>query len=220
MILACIKVSQEVEKMINNFPKVTIILRGYNYQQVKTVMDVLKGKHKDYALEITLNSPDVFTTISKISKEYGNDFYIGAGTVLSMENAKDAISAGAKFILSPIKLSKEILEMCKQERILTIPGAMTPSEVMELKTNGADIIKIFPANTVGNKFFKDIQAPLGKLPLMAVGGVSSENTANFFDNGADYVGIASGIFNKEDISTQNSKKLAKSLILFENKVFK
>lgn len=205
--------------MINNFPKVTIILRGYTYEQVKTVMDVLKDKHDHYALEITLNSPDVLKTINKISKEYGNNFYIGAGTVLSFEDAANAIDAGAKFILSPIKLSKEILEMCKQKNILSIPGAMTPTEAMELKINGADIIKIFPANTVGKKFFNDIQAPLGKLPLMAVGGVSLDNTVNFFESGADYVGIASGIFNKEDISAQNSKELTKSLLLFENKVF-
>ena len=205
--------------MINNFPKVTIILRGYTYEQVKTVMDVLKDKHNHYALEITLNSPDVLKTINKISKEYGNNFYIGAGTVLSFEDATNAIAAGAKFILSPIKLSKEILEMCKQKNILSIPGAMTPTEAMELKINGADIIKIFPANTVGKKFFNDIQAPLGKLPLMAVGGVSLDNTVNFFESGADYVGIASGIFNKEDISAQNSKELTKSLLLFENKVF-
>ncbi|WP_034549842.1 bifunctional 4-hydroxy-2-oxoglutarate aldolase/2-dehydro-3-deoxy-phosphogluconate aldolase [Carnobacterium funditum] len=206
--------------MKNIFPKVTIILRGYEYEQVKTVMDVLKGKHDHYALEITLNSPDVFTTINKISKEYGNNFYIGAGTILSLEDANNAIDAGAKFILSPIKLSREILEICKQKSVLSIPAAMTPTEVMELKMNGADIIKIFPVNTVGEKFFNDIQAPLGKLPLMAVGGVTLDNTVSFFENGADYVGIASGIFNKGDILTQNSKGLKESLLLFENKVFK
>lgn len=205
--------------MKKNFPKVTIILRGYTYEQVKTVMDVLKGKHDHYALEITLNSPNVLTTINKISKEYGNKFYIGAGTVLSLEDATNAIDAGAKFILSPIKLNKEILEICQQKKILSIPAAMTPTEVMELIANGADIIKIFPADTVGEKFFNAIQAPLGKLPLMAVGGVSLDNTVNFFENGAEYVGIASGIFSKEDILTRNIKGLKESLLLFENNVF-
>lgn len=203
---------------LNDFPKVTIILRGYTFEQVKTVMDVLKGKHQQFALEITLNSPDVVTTIRKISKEFGEQFYIGAGTVLSLEDANKAIDAGAKFILSPIKLNKEVLELCKEKNILSIPGAMTPSEVMELKNNGASIIKIFPAGTVGQNFFKDIQAPLGKLPLMAVGGVSSDNALSYFNNQVDYVGIASGIFNKEDIENKNSIELKKSLLLFEEKV--
>lgn len=205
--------------MENKFPKITIILRGYTYEQVKTVMEVLNGKSQDYALEITLNSPEVFTTICKISQEYGNDFYIGAGTVLSLDDAKKAIEAGAKFILSPIKLKKEVLEFCKERNVLTIPAAMTPTEVSELKSNGADIIKIFPAGTVGAKFFNDVQAPLGKLSLMAVGGISADNTTDFFNNGASYVGIASGIFNKGDILTQDINGLRKSLDLFENKVF-
>ncbi len=218
MLLAYIKVYRGGGKMKDNFPKVTIILRGYTYEQVKTVMEVLKDKHQQFALEITLNSPDVFTTINKISREFGEKFYIGAGTVLSLEDANNAIDAGARFILSPIKLSKEILDVCKAKKILSIPAAMTATEVMELKNNGADIIKIFPASIVGVKFFKDIQAPLGKLPLMAVGGVSSGNALEFFDNQAAYVGIASGIFNKEDILSQNSTGLKESLTLFDKKV--
>lgn len=218
MVLAYIKVYRGGREMKDNFPRVTIILRGYTYEQVKTVMEVLKDKYQQFALEITLNSPDAYTTIRKISKEFGKKFYIGAGTVLSLEDANKSIDAGARFILSPIKLSKDILDLCKAKNVLSIPAAMTATEVMELKNNGADIIKIFPANTVGAKFFKDIQAPLGKLPLMAVGGVSSGNALEFFDNQAAYVGIASGIFNKEDILSQNSTGLKESLTLFDKKV--
>ncbi|MCM3512109.1 MULTISPECIES: bifunctional 4-hydroxy-2-oxoglutarate aldolase/2-dehydro-3-deoxy-phosphogluconate aldolase [Bacilli] len=202
-----------------NFPKITVILRGYNYEQVNAVMSVLNDSDKKYAVEITLNSPDVFTTITKISKSYGNKFLIGAGTVLNFESAQQAIDAGAQFILSPIKLEKEVLDFCKQKNVLTVPAAMTPSEVYELQSNGADIVKVFPAKTVGSKFFNDIQAPLGKLSLMAVGGVSSTNVNEFLDNGASYVGIASGIFEKQDIENQNIDGLKEALASFENIVY-
>ena len=77
--------------------------------------------------------------------------------------------------------------------------------------NGADIVKIFPAAVVSPRFFKDIQAPLGKLPLMGVGGVSADNAKDFFDNQATYLGLGSGMFNEEDIKTLNVSNLAKSL---------
>lgn len=205
-------------KMEKKFPKTTIILRGYGYEQVKTVIEVLRDKHLQFALEITLNSPNAFTTIEKISKEFGELFYIGAGTVLTLEDANNAINAGAQFILSPVQLSKEILSLCKEKNVITIPAAMTPSEVMMLLNNGADIVKVFPASTVGSKFFKDIQAPLGDLPLMAVGGVSLNNVNEFLGNGAKYVGLASGIFNKVDILNRDIPGLQKSLIEFEKKL--
>lgn len=202
-----------------NLPKVTIILRGYNNDQVNTVMQLLEEENKQelYALEITLNSPDVFNTIKNISYKYGKKFYIGAGTVLGLEDAKKAIESGAQFLLSPIKLKKEVIKYCNSNNITVVPAAMTPSEIMELKMDGADIIKVFPAITVGERFFNDIQSPLGKLPLMAVGGVNAENAKLFLENGASYIGIGSGIFNKEDIVNQDKQKLKNSLDSFENK---
>ena len=76
---------------------------------------------------------------------------------------------------------------------------------------GADIVKVFPAAVVTPRFFKDIQAPLGKLPLMGVGGISKENAKNFFENGASYLGLGSGMFNKQDIEELNVKNLAQSM---------
>ncbi|WP_028274553.1 bifunctional 4-hydroxy-2-oxoglutarate aldolase/2-dehydro-3-deoxy-phosphogluconate aldolase [Atopococcus tabaci] len=206
---------------ISEFPKVTVILRGYTTDQVNTVLEVLDEEtesHK-YALEITLNSPDVFETLKDISRKYGNEFHIGAGTVMNLEDAKNAVNAGAQFILSPVQLEKEVLDFCKSNQVATVPAAMSPSEVYKMKKEGADIIKVFPAAAIGPTFFKDIQSPLGQLPLMAVGGVSAENAQDFFDNGASFVGIGSGLFNKEDILNQNKEGLKNSLKYFEDTVF-
>ena len=203
---------------LTKFPKVTIILRGYDYNQVKTVMEALEGQEERYALEITLNSPGVFETIRKIAEEYGSRFLIGAGTVLNMEDARKAVEAGAAFILSPVVLDADVIAYCKGKGVLTVPAAMTPSEVQSLKVAGADIIKIFPATSVDISHFKALMGPLGITPFMAVGGVNQENAGVFLENGAQFVGIGSGIFAKEDIQTCNIQNLKKSLAAFQEKL--
>lgn len=202
------------------FPKVTIIMRGYTYEQIKNVLQLLVDTDRTdvYGLEITLNSPNVFETLEKITKEFGDKCLIGAGTVLNLADAKKSVQAGAKFILSPIKLTKEVLEYCKENKIISVPAAMTPTEVFELHSNGADIIKVFPARTVGAAFFNDIQAPLGKMKLMAVGGVSASNTNQYLTSGASYVGIGSGIFEHEDILAGNKKNMFNSIKYFEGQL--
>ncbi len=202
---------------IKNFPRVTIILRGYNYNQARTVMKALVQSNIR-AVEITMNTEGALETISKLSKEFGDTMLIGAGTVTTMEQAKAAINAGAKFILSPVMLSKEIIDLCREKSVITVPGAMSPTEIYKSFEDGADIVKIFPAISCGTRFFKDVKAPLGNVPLMAVGGVSKENAKEFFKDGADFLGIGSGIFSKEDIESENFEGLIKSVKEFEEKI--
>jgi len=202
---------------IKNFPKITIILRGYNYSQVRAVMKTL-CESSIKSVEITMNTPNAAEMISKLSIEFGSTILIGAGTVTDLEQASQAIKAGAKFILSPVMLSKEILDLCKKHSVISVPGTMSPTEIFKSFKDGADIVKVFPAISSGAKFFKGVKAPLGNLPLMAVGGVTKENASEFLNNGADFLGIGSGIFNKEDIINENLEGLKKSLIEFEKKI--
>ena len=202
---------------IKQFPKITVILRGYTYEQVRCVVKNLVGTRLN-AVEITTNSPDVFTTIRKISEEFGKDVYVGAGTVLNMEHAKAAVEAGSTFLLSPIMLDQEILDFCKEKGVISVPAAFSPSEVWKMAQGGADIVKIFPAGRVGSQYFADVQAPLGKLPLMAVGGVNGEDVQEYLDKGASFAGIASGIFKKEDILNQNEEGIRESIRQFEERV--
>ncbi|MBO8463229.1 MAG: bifunctional 4-hydroxy-2-oxoglutarate aldolase/2-dehydro-3-deoxy-phosphogluconate aldolase [Firmicutes bacterium] len=202
---------------ITNFPKVTVILRGYTYEQVRAVAKNLVGT-KLNAIEITMNSPDVLETIRKITEEFGESLYVGAGTIRTMEEAKQAISVGARFLLSPIMLSEEILNYCKENDVISVPAAFSPSEVQKMVDLGADIIKIFPASCLGSKYFSDIQAPLGKIPLMAVGGIHGSNVQEYLNAGASFVGIASGIFQKEHIQQCQEEELKKAIQNFEAKV--
>lgn len=202
---------------IKNFPKATVILRGYPYQQIRTVVKNLIGT-KLRSVEITMNTPGALEAIQKVNREFGDRIMVGAGTVLTYEEAEAAIQAGAAFILSPIMLEKRILDLCKEKSVVSVPAAFTPSEIKRLLCDGADIVKVFPAGRLGSKYISDIQAPLGKMPLMAVGGINAGNAQEYFDAGTSYVGIASGIFEKEDILNQNDEGLKKAILKFEEKV--
>lgn len=196
---------------LQEYPIFTIIMRGYTYEQADAILQAMKGFEKSFAVEMTLNTKDALVSIEKLNHIYGDSIFIGAGTVRTIEEAKKAIQVGAKFLLGPHMFTKEMLFLAKEQNVLAIPAAMTPSEVNEMFENGADIVKIFPATAVSPKFFKDIQAPLGELPLMAVGGVNQKNAKEFLNNQASYLGLGSGLFNKEDINEQNVEGLANSL---------
>lgn len=202
---------------IKSFPKVTVILRGYTYSQIRTIVKNLVGT-KLQAVEITMNTPDAINIINKISQEFGNLVQIGAGTVTTYEEAEKSIKAGATFLLSPTMLSKEILDLCKKKNVVSVPGAYSPTEIKKCFEDGADIVKIFPAATLGSEYLSNIQAPLGILPLMVVGGINSENVADYFKAGALFAGIASGIFDKNDILNENEKSLKQSIKYFESKI--
>lgn len=204
---------------INHFPTVTVIFRGFSKEQVIIAIEQLEKSKREYAVEITLNSPDAFTTIKAASKKYGERMWIGAGTVKNLEEAKKAIDSGAKFILSPIALDKETLNYCKDKKIVTVPSGLTPTEVWKLVEDGADIIKIFPAASVAIDHMKALKGPLGDLPLMAVGGINKNNAKAYLMNGAKYLGVGSSLFKKEDIENKNIEGLEQSLREFEEAIY-
>lgn len=203
---------------INHYPKITVILRGYSGSQVETVLRVLAGSKKKYGVEITMNTPDAASIIKRSVAGFSGKLFIGAGTVTNIHEAKAAIDAGAKFVLSPVLLSREVIDLCKAYGLIVVVGVYTPSEVHEAFDRGADIVKIFPAHIGGPVYFKDIQAPLGRLPLMAVGGVNGENARSFLENGASYLGIGSGIFKKQDMIDGNVERLREELSAFESRL--
>lgn len=202
---------------IQDFPKVTVILRGYTYPQIRTVVKNLVGSRLR-AVEITMNTPGALETIEKISQEFGDSVLVGAGTVLTYEEAQAAIAAGAAFLLSPTMLDKQILDLCREKGIISVPGAFSPTEIHQSLQDGADIVKVFPAARLGSRYLTDISAPLGKMPLMVVGGIGTSNVEEYFRAGASYAGIASGIFRKEDILNQNEDGIREAIQAMEQKL--
>lgn len=137
---------------------------------------------------------------------------------MNLAQAKEAVEAGAQFVLSPVKLSKEIIDYCHAHGVITVPAAMTPSEIQELLENGADIVKVFPAARLTPQYIKDVMAPLGRIPLMVVGGINGLNAQDYFDAGARFAGIGSGIFDKKDIEDANEENLKKSILAFVQQI--
>lgn len=203
-------------KVIIILSQATVILRGYTYEEVRCVARVLKEVDSPYVrnMEITLNSEDPYTTIRKIAEEFGQVLNVGAGTVQTYDELVLAIDAGAAFVLSPRQMSKQMLDYCKEKGVLSVPGSFTPSEIAESFANGADIVKVFPANEVSYSYAKKVCEPMGDLALMAVGGVNRANVKEVFASGYQYIGTAGGLFNKADIKAQDVEKMKESLTLF------
>lgn len=188
-----------------------------------SVIAVVRTKHPDkviriaealYAggiksIEITMTVPNTFKIVETTSKAVSDDMIIGVGSVLDTETANNAINAGAKFVVSPI-YCKEIIETAHRSYIPAIPGAFTPTEVYTAIKNGADIVKIFPADVVGMKFFKAIKAPMPDLKLMPTGGVTLDNAGEWIKAGACAVGVGSALLDDRAIEENNYKKLTEN----------
>ena len=198
-------------------PKVTVILRGYETKQVMSVVEQLVGT-KVNSIEVASNSPHAMESIAQARREFGSEVHVGAGTVKNAEIARQAIDAGAEFMLSPIMFTQEIFDLAKEAGVITVPAAFSPTEIQKMIDMGADIVKVFPAGQLGPDYLKAVQAPLGKLPLMVVGGVNVANVQSYFDKGATYAGIGSGIFDPADIEACDAPKLAASIKKLEESV--
>jgi len=172
--------------------KIVAIIRGANPNDVLKIAEALqKGGIK--LLEITFNSPNALELLEKFSSHMKNELLIGMGTVLNAATAKQAIAAGAKFIISPT-LNVDTIRATKEGGAVSIPGAFTATEILSAYENGADIVKVFPAS-IGADYIKDIRGPLPHIPLMPTGGVTIKNVDSFFKAGAVAVGIGSDLVN-------------------------
>ena len=144
-------------------------------------------------LEITMTVPGAVGVIEQVSKRYGNEALVGAGTVLDGETARACILAGAQFVVSP-SLNLETIETCRRHGIAVMPGALTPTEVVNAWSAGADFVKVFPAGAVGGaSYIKSLKAPLPQIELVPTGGVSLKTAADFIKAGASALGVGADL---------------------------
>ena len=158
-------------------------------------------------------------TVQSIHKHFGESFLPGAGTVMTAEQVAAAEEAGAQYIISP-NVSEEVIRETKKRGLISMPGAMTPSEIVKAHDLGADIVKVFPASVLGPSYIKAVRAPLGYIDLMAVGGVNEENAGEFINSGAVGIGIGGNLVKKAfideerfDFITKTAEKLCNSVNL-------
>ncbi|MBN2144159.1 MAG: bifunctional 4-hydroxy-2-oxoglutarate aldolase/2-dehydro-3-deoxy-phosphogluconate aldolase [Candidatus Aureabacteria bacterium] len=181
-------------KEFNRLPLLGI-LRGIKKEVIHPLADSIIASGLK-SVEITLNTEGAPELIKEMVRYSRGRLMIGAGTVLNRKDLKQALNAGATFIVMPV-LDKEVVNDCVKHDIPVFPGALTPKEIYDAWNCGATMVKIFPSNSFGPQYFKEIKAPLQDVKLLACGGVTPQNIRDFFTCGASAAAFGASVFNKE-----------------------
>jgi 2-dehydro-3-deoxyphosphogluconate aldolase/(4S)-4-hydroxy-2-oxoglutarate aldolase len=152
--------------------------------------------------EITLTSPGALDAIALARKELADQCIIGVGSVLDTQSAQAAIDAGAQFVVAPTFDPAVVALAHKHDRPI-IPGALTPNEILAATVAGADMVKVFPANHFGPRYFRDVLAPMPHLKLMPTGGVNLDTIPDWVAAGAQALGVGSALIRKDLIQQRD-----------------
>lgn len=150
-------------------------------------------------IEVTMSTPKAIKGIEKLVDTMGDKIVVGVGTVLDPATAASAIHAGAEFVFSPVTDTR-VIEVTKRLGKAVIPGAYTPTEILNAWSAGADVVKVFPATTLGPGYFKDILAPMPFLKLTPTGGVDLKTIPEWIKAGAVCVGAGSSLVGKDTLA--------------------
>ena len=158
-------------------------------------------------VEITMTVPNAITVIREVVQRYGGEVLIGAGTVTNAEQAESCVRAGAQFLVSP-GLATSVLSVARVHDRLAIPGALTPTELMNAQELGARVVKIFPCGNVGGpKYIKSLKAPFPQAQLIPTGGVNAANAGEFIAAGAYALGVGADLVDATALREGNLDKI-------------
>lgn len=189
------------------------------------VIGILRGVEPDYfakimeasfkaglqAIEITLNTESALDIIQDNRGKVPGNKFLGAGTVCSMEEAEQAIEAGAMFLVTP-SLNTEVIKYANSKNIPVVAGALTPTEIYNAWAAGAAMIKVFPCGQAGGPgYIREIRGPFDSIPLAAVGGVSTDNLKDYFKAGVQAVGVSSSLFGKQALADKDLEQLSENV---------
>ncbi len=156
---------------------------------------------------------DTACAIESLAKERSGKVLAGAGTVLTLQQLHMAADAGAQYIISP-DVNEEVIRETKRLGLVSLPGALTPTEIMAAHKAGADAVKVFPAGSLGPEYIKAIRAPLSHIPLLAVGGIDADNCGAFLKAGCVGVGVGGSLVNKQWIEAGEFEKITELAKVF------
>ena len=199
--------------------KIVAIVRGAEPEQCKAVaqalyaggirlMEITYDQRKPESWQATANA------IGALAREYEGRMFVGAGTVTSPELVELTAKAGGAFIISP-DTDVAVIKKTRELGLVSMPGAMTPSEIKTAHNAGADFVKLFPVGSLGAGYLKAVKAPLSHIKIMAVGGVNEENAAEFLKAGAAGLGVGGNLAKKAWIEAGEYDRLtaaAKALV--------
>jgi len=158
------------------------------------------------AVEITLTTPGAIEAIAELVSDGELGCVVGAGTVLDQAAARGVIDAGARFVVSPT-LNPAVIRLCRERDIPCMPGAFTPTEILEAWRAGAPLAKLFPAAAVGPGYLRDLLAPLPFVRLVPSGGVTLENAADWIRAGAAAVSVGSALVSAALVAGESTAEL-------------
>ena len=174
------------------------VLRAKSVSQAHAVVRaMMEGGVK--VVEVTMTVPGAIDLLRDLKHEYGSDLLLGSGTVTTPEEAAATIAAGAEFVVSP-SLHPDVIEVTREHGKVSIPGALTPTEVITAWRAGADYVKIFPCSAMGGaSYLKSLLAPFPHLMLIPTGGVTLQTAESFLNAGARALGVGSDLVNLQAI---------------------
>jgi 2-dehydro-3-deoxyphosphogluconate aldolase/(4S)-4-hydroxy-2-oxoglutarate aldolase len=198
------------------------VLRAKNAAQAHAVVKAMIAGGVT-VVEVTMTVPGAIDVLKELKQEYGDKLLLGSGTVTTAEQAEATIDAGAEFVVSP-SLHPAVIAMTKKKGKLSIPGSLTPTEVITAWEAGADYVKIFPCSAVGGaSYLKSLLAPFPHLKLLPTGGVTLETAESFLRAGARALGVGSDLVNlaavdagNAEIITEAARAYLKVLAQFRN----
>lgn len=194
--------------------KVIAIIRGVEPEKsLKVAKALYEGGIR--MIEVTFDQKNeekqkgTTESIRRISEYFQGKVSVGAGTVTSVKLVEMAAEAGAQYIISP-DTSEEVIKRTRELGLVSMPGALTPTEIMNAHRWGADFVKLFPIGTLGTAYIKAVKAPLNHIKLLAVGGVNENNITEFLDAGCCGAGIGGNLVNKKWIENEEFKKITET----------
>lgn len=213
-----------MEAVINTIlkEKIITIVRGVPREKLIPLAEAMyKGGIRliecTYDASARISDEEIASGIKALADHFEGRMTVGAGTVLTEKQVELTKEAGGKFIISP-DTNADIIRMTKELGLVSIPGALTPSEIAAAKRYGADFVKVFPVDTMGCKYIKDIKAPLSNVRLLAVGGVNENNMQSYFEAGACGIGIGSGIVKKSLIENGDWEGITSLALKYTNNI--
>jgi 2-dehydro-3-deoxyphosphogluconate aldolase/(4S)-4-hydroxy-2-oxoglutarate aldolase len=192
--------------------RIIAIVRGLESAQIIRLAQSLNDGGIN-VMEVTFNQKkpetwmDTRKAISSVAEKFKGIIHIGAGTVINEEQVRIAYDAGAEFIVSP-NTDERVIRTAKDLGMVSLPGALTPTEIAFAHRCGADAVKVFPASVLGAGYIKAVRAPLSHIGLIAVGGVDEKNAPDFIRAGAVGIGVGGNLVNKSWINAGEYEKIA------------
>ena len=168
-------------------------------------------------VEVTLNTAGATDMIRQLSAHFGDRMLVGAGTVLTPTAVRQALDAGARFVVAP-NTDPKVVALCNQLDVPVVPGAFSPTEVVNAWQIGADLVKVFPVSSVGPRYIRDLRGPLPDIPLVPTGGINVDNVVEYVRAGAVAVGAGSDLVDKGIVDRREFAELERRARLFASGV--